>query len=74
VPGLNPAHTLGLSGVEACHVRLVERLLGLGLMARSSRGAARVLRARRAHCGLVTHGMFPCHGWGLHQVIDEPCR
>jgi hypothetical protein len=51
---LNPAHGLDLSGVAACLVRLAERLLGLGLAARSSREAALVLRmcrARRAEAG-----------------------
>jgi hypothetical protein len=48
VSDLNPAHGLGLSGVAACLVRLAERLLGLGLVARSSREAALVMRMCRA--------------------------
>jgi hypothetical protein len=62
MPGLNPPHGLGLSGVAACHARPVERLLGLGLAARSSRGAACVLCARRVGCGVVT-ACTPHAGW-----------
>jgi hypothetical protein len=64
-PGLQSA------GVAACHARPAERLLGLGLAARSSCGVAHVLRARRA---LWRHGhrAWPTRGKARWRARRRP--
>jgi alpha-D-ribose 1-methylphosphonate 5-triphosphate diphosphatase PhnM len=51
---LNPTHGLGLSGVVACHTQSTEKVARPRPAARSSHGAAHVLRARQVRCGVVT--------------------